>query len=70
LKIILDKQLEKNKMTKYRLSQITGLRASTISDLCNGKRANPRLDTIERLCLALDCEPNDILVFEKNNIDD
>lgn len=52
---------EKNK-TPYWLSKQTGLSPNNIGKICNGETANIRFDTIEKICLALECTPNDIMV--------
>jgi len=38
---------------------------ANISILKNGKARAIRFDTLEKICQALDCQPGDILAYEK-----
>lgn len=59
--------LEKNK-TAYWLSKQTGISPNNIGKICNGETTNIRLDTIEKICKALECTPNDIIVSDDPQI--
>lgn len=48
--------------TKYWLSKQTGIDNTSIGKICNGETKNIRLETMEKICIALNCTPNDILV--------
>ena len=48
--------------TKYWLSKQTGIDNTSIGKMCNGETKNIRLETMEKICIALNCTPNDILV--------
>ena len=48
-------------MTAYRLAITAGLTHSTVSRLRHGKSTEIRLEVIDRLCEAFDCEPNDLI---------
>ena len=37
-----------------------------ISNICNGDTKSIRLDTIEKICQALNCTPNDIFTNDTN----
>lgn len=54
---------EKDK-TPYWLSKQTGISPNNIGKICNGETTNIRFDTIEKICKALDCTPNDIIVSD------
>jgi putative transcriptional regulator len=46
----------------FTLSQVSGLAYASCHRIWNGQPAMIGLDTIDRLCEALNCEPGDILV--------
>lgn len=46
--------------TQYWLSKQTGISANNIGKIYNGETVNIRLDTINKLCHALDCTPGDL----------
>jgi DNA-binding Xre family transcriptional regulator len=46
----------------YALSKATGLAYSNCHKMWNDQQSFISLDTIDRLCEALDCEPGDLLV--------
>lgn len=52
--------LKEQGKTMYWLSRQTGISANNIAKICNGETSNIRFDTIERICLALNCPINDI----------
>lgn len=47
-------------MSAADLSKATGVSANSISAIVNGK-STPRPATLQKICTALDCEPQDIL---------
>jgi putative transcriptional regulator len=53
---------EKGIGSPFALSQATGLAYATCHNIWNGEPARIGLDTLDRLCEALDCEPGDLLV--------
>ena len=57
---------EKGK-TKYWLSKQTGISSNNIGYICNGKSTNITLNTVYKICKALDCTPNDIICEEKGD---
>ena len=60
------KELLKNKRkTKYWLVQNMHSDYKTISDMMDNKTSGIKFETIEKLCILLDCTPNDIFKFEK-----
>ena len=50
----------------FALAQATGLAYATCHNIWNGQPTMIGLDTIDRLCEALDCEPGDLLVRTPN----
>lgn len=53
--------LESKDMTQAELAKLTGIRPSTICDLCNNNAEFVRLDYLNRIIEALKCGLNDIL---------
>jgi len=57
--------MAKRKMSVTELSERVGITMANISILKNGKARAIRFDTLEKICQALDCQPGDILAYEK-----
>ncbi len=47
------------------LAEYVGITEANLSLLKQGKVKGIRFDTLERICEYLDCEPGDLLRFEK-----
>ena len=62
--INLDVMLAKRKMSVTELSEKVGITMANISILKNGKAKAVRLQTLEAICAALDCQPGDILEYK------
>ena len=56
--------LEERKLTPYWLSKQTGISQNNTLKICNGETVTIRFDTIEKICKALSCTPNDIIVSD------
>lgn len=62
------KQILQNKgKTAYWLAKKTGISPNNIGKICNGETKNIRLDTMEKLCKALECEIEDLFLFQKDD---
>lgn len=59
--IRIDVMLAKRKMSVTELSERVGITMANISILKNGKAKAIKLDTMDKICRALDCQPGDIL---------
>ena len=59
----LDVQLAKKKMKLGELADIIGITTANLSILKTGKAKAIRFSTLNAICLALDCQPGDILEF-------
>lgn len=70
MKIILNETLAKKGKSQYWLSKETGIAASTLSNLYNNKTSSVQFSVLEKICLKLDCTPNDILHIESKNNED
>ena len=67
--INIDVMLAKRKMSVTELSEKVGITMANLSILKNGKAKAIRLSTLEAICVALDCQPGDILEHTKYNDD-
>lgn len=63
----LDVMLAKRKMSVTELSQAVGITLPNISILKNGKAKAIRLDTLDKICQALDCQPGDLLEYRRED---
>jgi len=63
----LDVVLAKRKMSVGELAERVGITISNISILKNGKAKAIRFSTLEAICDVLECQPGDILEFEKTD---
>ncbi|MET4142258.1 putative transcriptional regulator [Pedobacter sp. UYP1] len=61
--INLDVMLAKRKVSLTELSLKVGITLSNLSILKTGKAKAIRLETLEAICKALDCQPGDILEY-------
>lgn len=59
---------EKGIETKTALADATGISRATISKISNQQLSTIRLSTLEKICIALDCEPGDLLKLDKTKI--
>ena len=60
---IVSELLEKNKMSKYKLSKLSGVPYSTISDICSGKTdiKKSSAETLVRIAHVFKVKPEDML---------
>ncbi len=61
--INIDVMLAKRKMSAGTLSEKIGITPANLSVLKNNKAKAIRLQTLEALCQALDCQPADLLEY-------
>lgn len=57
--------MAKRKLSLNELSERVGISLSNLSILKTGKAKAIRFSTLEVLCEVLDCQPGDLLEFEK-----
>lgn len=67
MEIILNKTLERKKISQYKLAKDTGIAASTLNNLCNGKTTSIQFSILDKICEALNCEVSDILEHNKSD---
>ena len=65
--INIDVMLAKRKMCVTELSERVGITMANISILKNGKAKAIKIDTLDKVCKALDCQPGDILEWRNEN---
>lgn len=63
--INIDVMLAKRKMSVTELSEKVGITMANISILKNGKAKAIRIETLDKICKALDCQPGDILEWRE-----
>ena len=66
----LDVMLAKRKMSVTELSNRVGITMANISILKNGKAKAVRLETLDKICEILECQPGDILEYRKEEVVD
>ena len=57
----LDVMLARRKMSLTELSERVGITLANLSILKNGRAKAVRVETLNKLCAALDCQPGDLL---------
>ena len=62
----LDRMMADRKMSLKELSEIVGVSNVNLSKMKTGKISAVRFSTLEAICEALDCQPGDILEYDKN----
>ena len=65
--IELDVMLARRKMKLQELAEHVCITNSNLSILKNGKAKAVRLETLDAICAALECQPGDLLRFEESN---
>jgi len=57
----LDVMLAKRKMRSKELAEIIGITEANLSLLKSGKVKGVRFETLDKICMALQCQPGDLL---------
>lgn len=68
--INLDVMLAKRKMSVTELSNRVGITMANISILKNGKAKAIRLETLDKICEILECQPGDILEYRTEELEE
>ena len=55
--------LARRKMSVTKLSERVGITMANISILKNGKAKAVKLETLNKICQVLDCQPGDLLEY-------
>lgn len=67
--IHIDVMLAKRKMSVTELSERVGITMANISILKNGKAKAIKLETLNKICEVLECQPGDILEYKRDTND-
>lgn len=59
----LDVMMAKRRMSVTQLSEELDITMANVSILKNGKAKAVKLDTLNKICKVLDCQPGDILEY-------
>lgn len=63
----IDQVLEEKNISKNKLEKEANLQRTQLNSYCNNKVKRIDLETLERICFALDCKLEDIMEYRKNN---
>lgn len=63
VKLNLQRILQDRNITQKELSRLTGIRPSTICDMCNNNADFIKLDNLDRICSVLGCGVEDVVSF-------
>jgi len=66
INVKLDDLLHERRMTLTQLAERVGLTFANLSILKTGKAKAMRFTTLEAICRELECQPGDLLGYEKN----
>ena len=69
IRVDLDVMLARRKMSLTELCGKVGITIANMSILKTGKARAVRFSTLDAICKALDCQPGDILVYQKEEKD-
>ena len=65
IKMNVQNLLNEKKKTRYWLVKEMQTTYKTVNKICDNTLTGLQLETIEKLCEILDCQPNDLFTFEK-----
>ena len=65
-----DVMLAKRKMTLTQLSKAIGITLTNLSLLKTGNVKSLRYNTLEKICIVIDCQPDDILEYRPDEDED
>lgn len=68
IRILLSVRLGERRWTQAKLAQETGIRAATINELYHEMADTISLDKLDRICKALNCNVEDILAVETDEL--
>ncbi|MCC3868230.1 helix-turn-helix domain-containing protein [Terrisporobacter mayombei] len=63
--INIDVMLAKRKVSVTELSEKIGITMANVSILKNGKTKAIKIETLDKICRALECQPGDILEYKE-----
>jgi putative transcriptional regulator len=66
IEVNLDAVCKSKGKSRYWLWQTTGISQSALSNLANNKTGGIDFELLYKICIALECEPGDILKIARN----
>ena len=69
IRVTLDRILLERRMSLTELCDRVGITLANLSILKTGKAKAVRFSTLNTLCVALECQPGDLLVYEASDED-
>lgn len=63
IKLNLHRILQVRGISQAELSRMTGIRPSTVCDLCNNNADFLKVENIDKICSVLKCDVSDIVKF-------
>ena len=67
IKINLEDKMKEKGVTLTQLAEEVGITPVNLSNIKNGKISSFRLPTLDKICEVLDCQPGDILEYERRD---
>lgn len=67
MKIDIKQKLVDKNMTRYELAKRIDVTYPTIDNIYKGISTSIKFEILEAICNILECTPNDILIFEKDD---
>ncbi len=67
--INIDVMLAKRKMSVTQLAGQIGITLANLSILKNGKAKAVKIETLNKICRALDCQPGDLLEYRPDDLE-
>ena len=69
VKLNLHRILQERGISQAELSRMTGIRPSTVCDLCNNNADFIKVENLDKICSVLKCDVSDIQkIFENNRV--
>lgn len=65
MKLNIDALLKERGKTRYWLAKQVGISYPTMTRLANNEGESTQFKTIEKLCIVLECTPNDLMQIKK-----
>lgn len=66
MNIKIDVMLSSRGKSRYWLAKEVGVAYPTMMRLCNNQTESVKFSILEKICIALNCDPNDILEVERD----
>ncbi len=63
IKLSLHRILQERGISQAELSRMTGIRPSTVCDLCNNNADFLKVENLDKICSVLKCNVSDIVKF-------